>query len=102
MGNVGGDTDVFILRIYAVGERCAGAGQNYASLLAQRNDALCTALLVEGDEVTALGVGPVGDAQVSQFLFQGVFYDLELRSDERLVLFMCSTRFSNLPPKKRR
>ena len=67
-------------------EGCACAGQDNAGLLAQGDDALCAALLVEGDEIAALGVRPVGNAQICQLLFQGVFDDLELRRDECLVL----------------
>ena len=82
-GQRGGDTDVAVLGVFAIGEGGSGPGHHHADLLAQLQGALGqTGLGVQGDEVAAGGPVPLGDAQGRDLGVQGGQNGLELRLED--------------------
>ena len=80
------DTDVGILRILAVGVGCAGSGQHNASLLAQGDNPLGTALHhVYADKVTAVRLSPGGYALSGKLCAQMAQHRFKFRCKKRTV-----------------
>jgi len=75
------------VRVLAVWVGCSGIGHNQACFLAARYDSLCAAIQrIEGDEVTALRLGPASDAKAAQLTLQGINDCLKLRTEDVSVL----------------
>ena len=87
-GQGGGDADVGILRVAAVGERRARAGHDDARFLAEGQCALGkTRLRVDRDEIAALRPLPGGDAERRDLGIEMAQDALELRVQDGRVLF---------------
>ena len=83
----GGNTDVAVIGVDAVGEGGAGGGHGHAGLLAQGQRPLGGAGHgVKGDEVAALGPPPGGDLQRRDLPVQRVHHTAELGAHDGGVL----------------
>ena len=67
----GGDTDIAVLRVYAVGIRSADGGKNYARFLAELAYSFGATLHnVKADEIAALWIKPRSNALAGKLMIK--------------------------------
>ena len=82
----GCDTDVTVLRVYSVRIGRACARHYYACFFSARNDRLCASgKRIEGDEISALRLRPLTDAETAELVFKYLEYLFELRTENVCV-----------------
>ena len=80
----GGDTQVGILGILAVGVCSAGIGQHHTCALAQLVGALSTAVHgIKADKVAAARAGPLSNARAAKLLGEDTLHCLKLGANKR-------------------
>lgn len=73
-------TNVTVVRVFAVRERRTGIGQDDARFFTQLHDALCAAVKhIDADEIAAVRLIPLGDAEVADIFLQHQLTQAELR-----------------------
>ena len=76
------DSDIGIMRVFAVRIGCSGTGHNQTGFLTARYDSLCTAIQgIKRDEISAVWLCPLTDSKSAKLFVQSIQYKLKFRAE---------------------